>query len=459
MAFPYPTRATSLLIAVVGFIGLGAAARLAAAQPLTLSMEQVAQRAVEHSYTIIEADKRTAAARTAVERSSAWLAANPHVSGGGSASDSEFDRLSQDASTTRSERFGPSYSFTLQQDVEIAGQRGMRMQASTHGVAVALNDRRNREGAVRAEAKKAFTAALGRSGNVDLAARSTQLFEEVHAGFNPRDPDERRRINYNTSMIQLLRQRRRETAARRELDEATDQLKRLIGLPLEQQITLAGSLESTPRPLPPLAELLHGLADRRADVAAYRSLLARADADLALAKRSLIPDVSVFGFVARFDGGGNTETSGGGSLGINLPIFQDNGPSVADAIAERQRAAAELDDLMLAVEMEMTTLYRRCEEAAAELNLVTDEILPRARENLVLQRRRAERDEVSEYDVVDYDLELISAQSDLLEARRVYTDALIDLERAAVLPSIAVPAASGAAAAAAGAGEQADPEQ
>jgi outer membrane protein TolC len=186
--------------------------------------------------------------------------------------------------------------------------------------------------------------------------------------------------------------------------------------------------------------------------------LARADADLTLAKRSSIPDVSVFGFLSRFDGGGNTETSGGGSLGINLPIFQENGPSVADAVSERQRAGAELDDLVRAAQAELATAYRRCQETADELRLVADEIVPRARQNLELQHRRAEREEVSAYDVVDYDLELISAQSDLLEARHAYTDALIDLEKAAQVPLMGIADDSAATAQPAGADQQGDAE-
>lgn len=420
----------------------------AAAQPTPVTLQEVVRRAVESSYSVIEADKRIAAARTALERSRAWLASNPQVTGGGSASNSEFERLTQDSSggqISRRERFGPSYSFTLQQDLEIAGQRGARIEAAARGLDVAIADRRNREASVRAEAKKAFVEALESRAKVALAARATDLIRKVNAGFRRQDLDERQQINFNTSTMQLLRQQRREAVARRELADAYDRLKRVIALPLEQQIDVKGDLEGLRSPLPPLSQLRGGLEERRPDVAAYRSLLARADADLALARRSVIPDLSVFGFVSRFDGGGGTETAGGGSLGINLPIFQDNGPSVADAVTERQRAAAELEDLVRAVELDLTSAYRQCEDAAAELHVVTEQLLPRARENLELQRRRAARNEVSEYDVVDYELDLVTTETELVEAMTAYVGALIDLEKAAVMPLVGEASGSDAA--------------
>jgi outer membrane protein TolC len=202
-------------------------------------------------------------------------------------------------------------------------------------------------------------------------------------------------------------------------------------------------LEERPRELPPLRDLLEGLAARRADVAAYRALLARTDSELALAKRLAIPDVSLFGFVSQFDGGnGGNETAGGGSIGFSLPIFQGNGPSIDDAITERQRAAAELDDLVKLVEHNVASAYGTAQDAAEDLRTVLDEIIPRARENVELQQRRARRGEVRPYDTVDQELELVAAEEELVTAQRAYTDALIELEKAAALPFFPSPAGS-----------------
>jgi outer membrane protein TolC len=422
--FPAPARH-----AILVFLSLSGIAA-AVGQPLELTMQDVVDRATESSYALSEAQKRIATAQSYLDRSGAWLASNPHVSAGGAAADSKFSRF-EDGPT---ERFGPSYTFTLQQDFEIAGQRSLRMDAARRGLDIAHSDRLSRLASVTAEAKKAFTAALEADAKGELATASTRFIQEVNAGFDPKASDtEAQRINYNTSTMQLLRQRRRQATAERERSAAYIELKRIAAIPPEHSVVLVGELESQPRSLPPLAELLDKLGERRGDVRAYRDLLTRADAELALAKRSAIPDVSLFAFVSRFDGGDDTETSGGGSLGISLPIFQGNGPSVSEAIAERQRAAAELDDLVRTVEANLVTIYGNCEDAAVQLQLINEGILPRARENLRLQRRRAQGDEVTSYDVIDYELELISAREEQVTARRVYTDALIDLEKAAVV--------------------------
>jgi outer membrane protein TolC len=400
-------------------------------------MAETVSRARATSYALAAVDKRVADARTYIDRSSAWLASNPFFSGGASASDSTFERGTNNPDVFRTERYGPSYTFTLQQDFEVAGQRSARIRAAERGLDVVISDRRNTEATVDAEAKKLFTAALESDAKVVFAERSTRLIQGVNAGFDRHPESDKERIAFNSSTMQLHRRRRREGGARRARDEAHRQLKRVIGVPLDMEVVLDGALEQRPRKLPPLRDLMKGLADRRADVAAYRSLLERTEAELTLAKRLAVPDISIFGFVSRFDGGdGDDETSGGGSLGFNLPVFQGNGPSIDDAISERQRAAVELDDLIRLVESNLATAYGQTLDAAAELQTVVEEIIPRARENVELQQRRAQRGEVRSFDIVDYEIELVSAEEELVTAQRVYTDALIELEKAAAVPLV-----------------------
>lgn len=422
---------STLPLAIAAFALL---AGRAAAEPTRVTMADAADRALKASYSLVAINKRLTDAQSYLDRSSAWLATNPFVSGGAAASSDRFFTDSGPGQPPGRETFGPSYTFTLQQDLEVAGQRGKRMAAARRGLEVVESEHRSTAASIRAEAQKAFTAALASDANLALTQRSTELIEQLNAEFDAQPARTAERIAFNASTIQMLRQRQRRDSARRARDDAYRELKRITGIPLDLQIVLEGTLEARPRVLPPYGELLAGVGDRRADVAAYRGLVARADADLALARRSAIPDVSIFAFVSRFDSAGTTETSGGGSLGFTLPIFQDIGPGVDDAVNERQRAAAELADLMVLVESHLATAYALAKEAATDLTTVSDEILPRARENVALQQERVHLGEVRPYDAVDYQLELITAEQELVTAQRVYTDALIDLEKAAALP-------------------------
>lgn len=459
VVFPLRPLTSALLPTLLLLLLPTATAASEAAGPIHLTQEDAVQRALAASYALVAIDKRIADAESYAERSGAWLASNPFISGGGSASDSTFDRAVGDSDPSQppptkdfvARQFGPSYTFTLQQDFEIAGQRGLRMETAARGLEVTRHERRSTEASVRAEAKKAFAAALFSEAKVELAERAAQLISRVNAAFElkPNGPDSER-IAYNSSTMQLYRQRRRVGTAKRASEEALRQLKRVTGIPLELQIEIEGALVARPLELPSYEHLRQGLMDRREDVAAYRALLRRADAELALAQRLAIPDLSLFAFVSRFDGGdGGDETSGGGSLGFNLPLFQPNGPSIPDAISERQRAAKELDDLMALVETNLGTAYGSVQDAAADLESMLNEILPRARENVELQRRRADRGEVESYDTVDYEIDLVNADEELVTAQRVYTDTMIELEKAAALPlltpvSEGSPAAAGA---------------
>jgi len=452
---PAVTRILTHAAVLLTAVGL---ASPVAAQPRQLTMADVISGALQSSYQLVAVGKRVDAAQSSLERSSAWLASNPTVTGGASASDSKFTTTLPNNQQGPSDRFGPSYTFTAEQSFEVAGQRRLRMDVAERGLESSRHDRDNTEANIRAKAKKAFMAALASDAKAKLAHRSTALIQQVNSAFDPSPNNDRERIAFNSSTMQLYRQQRRAAGADRDREEAYREVKRLAGMAPELDITLVGELESRPRALPSLDELRAGLADRRADVAAYRSLVARSDAELALAKRSAIPDVSVFGFVTRFDSGDDTETSGGGSLGVTLPIFQGNGASIPDAISERQRAMAELEDLERLVDANLVTAYANAREAEANLATTLSEILPRARENVELQQNRARKGEVRSYDIVDYDLELVTAEEELITAQRAYTDALIELEKAAAVQLVG-PEVSAAAPQAAGAGDDHDPEK
>lgn len=452
---PAPTR--TLIHAAVLLAAIGLTSPVAA-QPRQLTMADVITGALQSSYQLVAVDKQVAAAQTYLDRSSAWLPSNPTVTGGASASDSKFTTTLPNNQQGPSERFGPSYTFTAEQTFEVAGQRGLRMDVAERGLEASRHDRDNTEANIRAKAKKAFVAALASDAKAKLAHRSTALIQQVNSAFDPNPSSDRERIAFNTSNMQLYRQRRRAAGADRDRGAAYREVKRLAGIAPELEITLVGELEGKPRPIPALDELRTGLADRRADVAAYRSLVARSDAELSLAKRTAIPDVSVFGFVSRFDSGDDTETSGGGSLGVTLPIFQGNGASIPDAISERQRAMAELEDLERLVDANLVTAYANSREAEANLDTTLKEILPRARENVELQKNRVHKGEVRSYDIVDYDLELVTAEEELITAQRAYTDALIELEKAAAV-QLVEPKGLAAAPQAAGAAEDHEPEK
>src|SRR5262245_39452254 len=130
------------------------------AEPLHLTMADAVRRALTASYSLIAVDKRIGDAQTQVTNSSAWLASNPFFTGGAAASSDRFTDSSQGQVPSGKEGFGPSYTFTIQQDFEIAGQRAKRMQMANESLEVVRHERRSTEASITAKVKKAFAAAL-----------------------------------------------------------------------------------------------------------------------------------------------------------------------------------------------------------------------------------------------------------------------------------------------------------
>jgi outer membrane protein TolC len=207
-------------------------------------------------------------------------------------------------------------------------------------------------------------------------------------------------------------------------------LDRALGLPADRP--LAGGVEAGPGfepspepggarlhalrtwPLPPVAELLDGLSERRLDLAALRAGYASQDATLRAAVRSRFPKIGV-GLAAGRDPEG-IETAGGG-VTIELPLFDRNQGEIAVARATRQELFDEYAARLADARAEVVRIVAEIEGARRRLDLADRGESARARR---LRRARRAADEGS-----GDRFAVGRAESDLLAARQ----ARLDLEQ------------------------------
>jgi cobalt-zinc-cadmium efflux system outer membrane protein len=377
-----------------------------------LTMDEAVARAAQAYPDLTAARRAVDIAAAGLQRSKAWLPANPYLSGG--------------AGTTTQQGVGNNYGFYLSQELEIAGQRSKRISMATQDVAKAAAEFTDAQQTLAATVKTAFVEGLVGIDRVPLARQGLDVTTELSTQLSRiKNPSPAQRIDRTNALIQDSRARRDIAAMQQARDNALTTIRRLVGLPLDQGIALAGTPILQVRPLPGEAELVARALRQRPDLVAQQRAVDKADAQIALVEREAIPNVTLSGNVSRFEGA----TLAGGDVGIHLPVFQGKTSEINEAAAERDRERSTMESLKRTIEQEAIEARRSCEVTALDLQLLTDVVVPRNEDNLQIERRLHEGGDEAYSEVLSAQLELLAARREYLDAVQAYNEALIELER------------------------------
>lgn len=381
------------------------------AAPVRLDIDAAVDRALAVSRS--KTDKtRIELAQANLERSKALLPSNPFFSGG--------------AQHTTQSGIGPNYVFLLSQEFEIAGQRTKRIEAATQGLEKATWEVKSAEQNLTATVKFAFVQALIDADRVTLARQKADFASELTGQLEQRKlTSDMQRLELNVARIEGTRTRRELAAVEQAHQRSLAALRRLLALPVEKEIELAGAPEQRVKDIPPGAELVARALEHRSDLAALRHAIQQADGQLALTKREAIPNVTVSGTLSRFEG----DTLAGGDVGVPVPLFQRKTADTTEAMAERNRFSIEAQSLEREIPQQVMDARRACSSALADLQAMQQDILPKSEENVELERRLYQRGEVTVSDLLGMQIDLITARHDYLDALQAYNEALIELER------------------------------
>jgi cobalt-zinc-cadmium efflux system outer membrane protein len=327
----------------------------------------------------------------------------------------------------RSETGGrPNIFASLSQEFEVGGQRGLRIEAAQYGLDRETSNAKQAQVTLAANVKSAFFRAMLNQERVRLAEQNLNLNTDLVRRTQTEQPSAPgEKLELNNVRIQESRVRRELAAAQQAHDDTTDALRRFLDLSPEADLTLVGSSEITLNPPLPVQELIDRARQQRADVQAFEQALKAADAQLRLQHRERIPNVTLSGSYSRFD----SNNYAGGDVGFSLPVFQTKGPEITEAAAERQRAEFELQNIRREVEREVRETLRNYTTAYNDVQEYRNTILPLSEDNVQLQKRLLDRDEISPADLINQQIELIGARREYLDAVERYDIAAIELER------------------------------
>ena len=309
----------------------------------------------------------------------------------------------------------------LEQEIEVGGQRGLRIAAAEHDVTRASHLLADRRRTVEGEVRRAFFALAATERRQRLAAERLALAARVAEAARRRSrAGETGALDARLAEVETARAAQENTAAEAEHARAEGRLATAIGA--EPGEPLSASVEDVAlAPSPDEDALVARALEVRPDLAAAREERARLETEVRLtARRGRIPNPTLRGFYRqeRLD-----ERIVGGGVSVPLPIFNREQGTEAALLAEAHGAAVEEARLKAQIprDVHLALAHRRAAEEA--WRRYEREALPAATQARDLLERG--------YNAGYLSLPEVLVQQDrLLQVRAAAIDAWLDLHLA-----------------------------
>ena len=391
-----------------------------AAQPLTL--ERALQLTREYNPDLLAARQELEIARGRLVKAEYPSQFNPELSGEGA-------RRSLGGGGS-----GTDYGVALSQELEVAGQRGKRIEEARANIEVVEQRVRDRTRVIEGEVKRTFFTALARRQRRDLLQRVEELNRRVRDASKARvEAGESPVMEANLGEIRFGQSRKETIVAERDYTVALLALKRLLNSAPDVTLDPSGELRETPVHYV-LADLVTRARETRPDLLASRREVERVDAETALTRRLIVPNPTLEGFYREEPGAEGAEHIAGGGIRIPLPVFDRRQGELVALAGRRGQAQFEVDATLRTVEQEVAEALQDYEAARREVEIFEHDILTRADENFrfIETAYRAGKIDFLQFVVVQNDL--VSAQLSYVDSLAAFRDAEVNLERAVGTP-------------------------
>ena len=382
----------------------------AAADAQTLTLEQAIARALQESPDIKTADADVRVAEGELVRAKT-LPYNPTVSGG----------IGPHKDVAAGESAGTNeYAASLEQTLEIAGQRGKRIASAEARLAASQGRATFARQSVASRVRRAFYLAatarerLATTRDAERVAAELQVFagDRLNLGAGTQ-------LELNVSRAAAGRARSDRLIAERRFRLARTELAETMGAPPAEVPEPAGA----PPALAPVSvaeeEFVRRAVAQRGDLAAARQEAVAAGHDLTLEERLRFPDPTFGVSYAR----SHEERSLLFGVTIGLPLFNRNQGGIATAGALKQRASVAEQNALRSVEREARAAFAAYENAREAAEGFDREVVERLAENIDLARESFQAGKIS---LLEFNL----LRRELVETRLAYLDAVAELVEA-----------------------------
>jgi cobalt-zinc-cadmium efflux system outer membrane protein len=370
----------------------------------TMTVDEAVQHALGHHPDLQALRLDEDMARGELEKAQLLLINNPTI--GGSLSNKDKPQGEGGGAYT-------NFGVKLSQEFEIAGQRGVRIQMAQKELARVQAGIKDRERVFIADVKDAFTRGLALKKKSALAREIVQLKDELLGYTRIKfQAGEISGLDVNLAEVELAKAKRDLLLAEREYRESLLALQGLLGLSPERSFSLEGDLPSDAPPLPDRAAIREAATAFRPDARAAELDVEKTLAGLRLAKKEVIPNITLSGFYDRDE----QRNAVGLEISIPIPLFDRKQAQRTEAYVKAQGAGRKSDGLKKTIEREAEQAYGDLVSATEELTLFKKEIIIKAAENLSLLNLAFKEGKVGFFEVR-------LAQKDTIEVQFAYIDA------------------------------------
>lgn len=400
-----------------------------------MSVEALVKSALAGNADLLATRQRVAEAQGLLRQ--AGLYVNPTIQtsyGTGSLTGSSGER-----------QFQAAYNHVFQ----LGGKRQRRIEVARIGAELASLEIAERERQLRGDVRSRFGDALAAIRNLEIVGDLLNLTRQTFNITKARvQVGEAATVEQGLLQVEVNRLASDRRLFENQVERAVLDIKPLAGLPLDENLRLAGDLRSPEVPFG-LEEAITRATRERPDLRAARLEQTLREAELRQEKAEAVPDLVGTAQYSRIDSafdqlgvgraGGtvpirdrdNIVTAG---ISITLPTRNRNQGNIQAAVARVQAGKLRLQFVEQSVLRDVRSAYSRFEAARQALSIYDRNVLDQAGENVRIIRAAYQAGELRLFDVLNEQRRLVDTQRAYTDVLKEYYLSLVDLERALGTP-------------------------
>jgi cobalt-zinc-cadmium efflux system outer membrane protein len=388
-----------------------------------LTLEAALELALRNNPTILAARREIDVARSRLTRAQYWNPFNPEV---------ETGLGTREFHGGGSELQG---SAGVSLEVEVAGQRGKRIEEAQRNLERVEAEVADVERRVLASTKEAFYGVLHLRQRLDLFGRVEDLArrsrdasaERFRAGKVPK-------LEANVALVRFDRSRKDTLAAERDLENQSRELERLLGLDPRGGVEVTGEL-AVPSLDPSLDDLIEIALRSRPDLRAREAEIRRIDAEISLTRRLAVPNPTLVGFYEEeVERAGERDRIFGAAVRIPVPVFDRKRAELESLEGEKSRALHERAAAVLQVKEEVRAAWQSWQAARKAVAMFQRGTVARIQESYRLLETAYREGKIDLLSLLSGQHELVDAELSYLDSVGEYWRAHVALERAVGAP-------------------------
>jgi len=306
------------------------------------------------------------------------------------------------------------FQFSLEQEIEIGGQRGKRTAVAQAALKAARSRLLRTRRLLAAEVEIAFSDTLRDRELVKIAETNDELAQSLLRFATRRlEAGAATQIELNLARATAGRAGRARRLAQAAHVASRSRLAEITALRPEDPPEVEGELPESSAAVATLGTLLDDALRNRADLVAQRLETESAAQGVRLAKALGVPNPRLGAFYSEEE---STDTIKGLSLVFPLPIFQRNQGEVAESVAFSERQRAEVKRIELAVRQQVTSTRAMLEAAVNSAEELRSLVVGTFEESLTFLERALAAGKIGATDVLVLQQQFVASQQEYVEA-------------------------------------------